>query len=59
MEVLFKLTVIVCVEFGFELFHLPLVSEQSPVFLQGACPILLLLLHYLLDQRVLLIVGDS
>lgn len=53
------LTVVVCVQFGFQLLHLPLVSQQRPVFLQCAHPVLLLLLHRLLDQRVLLIVCDA
>lgn len=54
------LTLIVRVEFGFELFHLPLVSEQQrPVFPQGPHPVLLLLLRHLLNEGVLLVVGDS
>ncbi len=51
-----ELTVIVGVQFGFQLFHFPLISQQRPVFLQRPHPILPLLLHRLLDQRVLLIV---
>lgn len=54
------LTVIICVEFGFELLHLPLISQQQrSVFLQRPHPVLLLVLCHLLDEGVLLIVGDS
>ena len=56
----FTLTVIVCVKFGFELFHLPLISLlQRSVFLQCPHSILLLVLRHLLNEGVLLIVGDS
>lgn len=54
------LTVIIRVEFGFQLLHLPLVSQrQCSVFLQRPHSILLLVFHHLLDEGVLLIVGDS
>lgn len=54
-----ELTVIVCVKLGFQLFHLPLVSQKCSVFLQGTHAILLLLLHRLLDQRVFLVVCNA
>lgn len=54
------LTVIICVEFGFQLLHLPLVSQQQrSVFFQRPHSILLLFFRHLLDEGVLLIVGDS
>lgn len=54
------LTVIIRVEFGFELLHLPLVSQQQcSIFLQRPHSILLLVFRHLLDEGVLLIVGDS
>lgn len=54
------LTVIICVKFGFQLLHLPLVSQQQrSVFFQRPHSILLLVFRHLLDERVLLIVGDS
>lgn len=54
-----SLTIIICVKFGFQLLHLPLVSQEGSVFLQCSHSILSLLLHLLLDQWVLLIISDS
>lgn len=55
-----SLTVIVSVEFGFELLHLPLITEQQrSVFLQRPHSVLLLVLCHLLNEGILLIVGDS
>lgn len=55
-----SLTVVVCVQLGFELLHLPLVAQQQrPVFPQRPHPVLLLVLRHLLNEGVLLVVGDA
>lgn len=54
-----ELTVIVRVQLCLQLLHFSLISQQRPLFLQCAHPILLLLFHRLLDQRVFLIVCDA
>lgn len=55
-----SLTVVVRVQLGFELLHLPLVAQQQrPVFPQRPHPVLLLVLRHLLNEGVLLVVGDA
>lgn len=55
-----KLTLIICVEFGFELFHLPLISKLQRSFsLQRPHSLLLFVLRHLMNEGVLLVVGDS
>lgn len=47
-------------QLGFELLHLPLVPQQQrSVFLQRRRSLVLLVLRHLLNERVLLVVGDS
>lgn len=54
-----ELTLIIRVQLGLELLHFLVVSQQRPVLPQRPHPVLLLLLHRLLDEGVLLVVCDA